>query len=215
MQSNARPVLYSYWRSSCSWRVRLALQLKGIEYEYRAVNLLKGEHKSDEYKKINAASMVPSLVFLDGPVPVAISQSISILEYLEEAYPTARRLLPNEPLQRAHVRHVVNTIACDIQPLQNLRILHMLEEEKRSTWGCSVITNGLRAVEELVKVHSGKYCIGDEVTLADVVLVPQLYNASRFHVDMDEFPTLVKIAEGLAELPEFVRAHANQQPDKA
>lgn len=168
--------LYSYWRSSCSWRVRLALELKKIPYEYKPINLLQGEQNEPWYREINPAGLVPTLVLDNGMV---ISQSVAILEYLEEAFPGTFPLLPGGLQERALVRRFVQTIASDIQPLQNLRIIKSLPEAQRSDWAKNVITNGLLVLYELVKSHSKGFCFGDKVSMADLALIPQLYNARR------------------------------------
>lgn len=214
----ATPVLYSYWRSSCSWRVRLALELKGIEFEYRAVNLIKdgGEQLKPEYASLNPMKEVPTLV-IDG---ATLTQSLAIVEYLEEARPETP-LLPRDPLARAHVRALCAIVAADTQPVQNLRVLgyfasHLDPAErdaKKTAWAKHWIENGLRGFEELAAPRAGRYCLGDEVTLADVFLVPQIYNAQRFGVDLEPFPTIRRVCDALADLPAFQRAHPSKQPD--
>lgn len=202
-------ILYSYWRSSCSWRVRIALNFKGIPYEYRAVNLLLKEQQSAEYTSNNPSQLLPTLV-IDN---VVLSQSIAILEYLEERRPESWRLMPMEANKRAYVRAIVQAIASDIQPIQNLRVLQQLDVEKRTEWAKQVITQGFKAVEKLLQQYAGKYCVGDEVSLADVCLVPQVYNARRFQVDLSQFPLISRIESDLSVLEAFKKAHPDQQPD--
>jgi maleylacetoacetate isomerase len=207
--------LYSYYRSSCSWRVRIVLHLKGVtNYEYVPVNLLKGEQNADEYLRVNPSGLVPTLVLDDG---TCLSQSVAIMEYLEEAIVDGPKLLPADPLLRAVVRQAVMIIAADTQPLQNLRIVRAMGEGGPE-WARSVIHAGLKSFQELVLMGrrtggGGKYSVGDSVTLADVVLVPQLYNARRFGVDLEEFGELVAIEQRLAEVEAFRRAAPEMQPD--
>jgi maleylacetoacetate isomerase len=168
-------LLYSYWRSSCSWRVRIALHFKGIPFEYCAVNLLKDEQKASDYTTMHPGALVPTLV-IDN---VVLTQSIAILEYLEERRPESWRLLPQDALKRAQVRSIVQLISSDIQPVQNLRVLKYVGDEKKTEWARHWISVGLMAVEQLLTQTSGAFCVGDEVSLADVCLVPQIYNARR------------------------------------
>ncbi|KAI3662077.1 hypothetical protein MP638_005525 [Amoeboaphelidium occidentale] len=205
-----KTILYSYWRSSCSWRVRIALHFKGIPFEYRPVNLLKAEQKGDDYIELNPGRVVPTLI-IDNQV---LTQSVAILEYLEERVPQSWRLLPLEANKRAIVRSIVQLIASDIQPVQNLRVLQSIDDEtKRPEWGRRVITEGFESVEKLLKKHSGTYCVGDELSLADVCLVPQVYNARRFQVDMSKFPEITRIETNLAQVEAFKLAHPEKQPD--
>eukprot|EP01094_Clydonella_sp_ATCC50884_P019603 TRINITY_DN3877_c0_g1_i1.p1 TRINITY_DN3877_c0_g1~~TRINITY_DN3877_c0_g1_i1.p1 ORF type:complete len:230 (-),score=81.88 TRINITY_DN3877_c0_g1_i1:640-1284(-) len=211
--STEKPVLYSYWRSSCSWRVRLALAIKGVEYEYRAVHLVKdgGEQKTDEYAAVNPQKLVPSLA-IDGLV---LTQSLAIIEYLEERFPDAPRLLPADAAGRARVRGLAEIVACDTQPVQNLRVLVYLGAERKMEWGKHWITEGFVALERALasSPHTGTYCHGESVTLADLCLVPQVYNANRFSVEMSAFPTIARIHAALVELEPFKAAHPSVQPD--
>ncbi|XP_063589424.1 probable maleylacetoacetate isomerase 2 isoform X2 [Penaeus indicus] len=202
-----RPILYSYFRSSCSWRVRIALAHKGVDYEYRAINLLKQEQVSDEYKKLNPLGQVPALIVNEN----TLTQSISILEYLEEAFPQ-KPLLPKDLLKRAKVREVCEIIGSGIQPLQNLAVLQKIGETKME-WGHFYIQNGFVALEQVLANSAGKYCVGDEVTIADCCLVPQVYNANRFKVDMAAFPVISRVHDALMSLDAFKAAHPSQQPD--
>ncbi|XP_037781730.1 probable maleylacetoacetate isomerase 2 isoform X2 [Penaeus monodon] len=202
-----RPILYSYFRSSCSWRVRIALAHKGVDYEYRAINLLKQEQVSDEYKKLNPIGQVPALIVNEN----TLTQSISILEYLEEAFPQ-KPLLPKDLLKRAKVREVCEIIGSGIQPLQNLSVLQKIGETKME-WGHFYIQKGFVALEQVLANSAGKYCVGDEVTIADCCLVPQVYNANRFKVDMAAFPVISRVHDALMSLDAFKAAHPSQQPD--
>ena len=183
--------LYSYWRSSCSWRVRISLHYKGLEYQYIPVNLLKAEQKAEEYKEVNPNGKLPTLMIGD----FALSQSGAILEYLEEVYPE-KSLLPADPLQRATVRMIANMIGCDITPLQNVLGID-IPTERRQPWAHKVISEGFLRLEPVLAKYAGMYCVGDELTLADLYLVPQVYNAKRFSVDLTATPTLLRVYESL------------------
>ncbi len=210
--------LYTYWRSSAAYRVRIALNLKGIDYEPVAVSLKPGddEHRKDEYRAINPQMLVP--FFDDGNV--AIGQSMAILEYLEEAYPGTRLLPRSEPL-RSKVRAFCNAIACDIHPLNNLRVLKYLSDEfgvpdeQKNRWYTHWVVEGFRACEQLSVryAHDGPYAFGKDVTLADALLVPQMYNARRFEVPLDEYPRLVAVTDACNELEPFKEAAPENQPD--
>ena len=209
-------VLYSYWRSSCSWRVRIALHYKQFPFEYRPINLLKQEQSSAEYvDQLNPSALVPSLI-IDNKI---FTQSIAILEYLEERRPESWRLMPVEAAQRAQVRTIVQMIACDIQPVQNLRVLQKAVADsqghiQKTEWAQYWISAGLDAVEKVLKLSAGIYCVGDHVTLADVCLVPQVYNARRFGIDVEcRYPVIHRIDKSLSELDAFIKAHPDQQPD--
>lgn len=214
-------MLYSYWRSSCSYRVRIALALKGIDYEYRAVNLAAkggGEQHQTEYERLNPMKAVPTLL-IDG---AAIGQSVAILEYLEETRPEPA-LLPaagqgaTAAVQRAKVRQLVSIICADTQPLQNSSVLAAIagdDEEGKAAFARKWIERGLRAYEKTIETTAGRYSVGDEVTLADLALVPQLYNARRFGIDVTTaFPALARIDEALQQLPAFRAAHPDAQID--
>jgi len=212
------PKLYTYWRSSAAYRVRLALNLKGIEHDPVSVSLAPGEseHRKDAYRALNPQMLVP--FFDDGDV--ATGQSLAILEYLEEAYGEVP-LLPVDSLSRAQVRSFCLSICCDIHPLNNLRVLQYLkgplqaDGEQFSAWYAHWIHEGYRSAEQFAKQHSadGLFVFGDAPTLADVCLIPQTYNARRFNVALDEFPTLVSIVDSCNELPAFKAAIPEAQPD--
>lgn len=205
-----KPVLYSYFRSSCAYRVRIALALKNIDYEYKTVNLIKGggEQKAPDFLKVNPMAQVPVLE-VEGEF---LTQSLPIIEYLDEKYPEPC-LLPKDPIKRAKVRAIAEVVASGIQPLQNLGILSMVDEAKRPEWGKLFITKGFQALEAMLEKTAGTFCVGDSVTIADLCLVPQVYNALRFKVDMAQFPILSRINERLEKLPAFKAAHPSRQPD--
>ncbi|KAJ1104737.1 hypothetical protein NDU88_002146 [Pleurodeles waltl] len=205
-----KPVLYSYFRSSCSWRVRIALALKGIEYDLVPVNLIKdgGQQLGSDYRKVNPMQQVPALT-IDG---LKLSQSLAIIQYLDETRPTPR-LLPQDPKKRAQVRMISDHIVSGIQPLQNLAVLKQVGEEKMVSWAQHYITRGFQALEQLLQDTAGKYCVEDEVSMADLCLVPQVYNAERFKVDLTPYPTITRINQALLELEAFKQAHPSRQPD--
>ena len=205
--------LYSYFRSSASYRVRIALNLKGISYDMDCVHLARGEHHKDAYKKVNAQARLPSLELDSGAV---LTQSPAIIEYLEEAYPNPP-LLPKDKVERAKVRAIASLIACDIQPLGNMTVLKYLraplnhDEDAVNAWIANWIDQGFRAVETLLV--PGPYALGKEVSLADVYIVPQVFNARRFNITLKEFPKLTAAVEACEKLDAFARAHPSKQPD--
>ncbi|XP_018300048.1 probable maleylacetoacetate isomerase 2 [Mycetomoellerius zeteki] len=210
MSAMGKPVLYSYWRSSCSWRVRIALNLKEIPYDIKPVSLVKsgGEQHSNEFREINPMEQVPAL-HIDNHTLI---ESLNILQYLEETRPN-RPLMPADPVKRARVREICEVIASGIQPLQNLVVLIYVGEERKKEWAQHWITRGFTAVEKLLSSSAGKYCVGDEITLADCCLVPQIFNARRFHVDLRPFTTILRVDRHLEHHPAFTAAHPNNQPD--
>ncbi len=209
--------LYHYFRSSCSYRVRIALNIKKIPCQFHAVNLLKNEQNEQneqklDYQKINPQRLVPSLITPDKKI---ITQSLSIIEYLEELYPEPA-LLPQEPILKAKVRAFAQAIACEIHPINNLRVLNYLKqdlnlkEEQVNAWYQHWINLTFLDLEQIAKLNSGRFCFGDQPTLADIVLVPQIYNAHRYKVDMSAYPTLSQIDKNCSELPAFQAAHPDQ-----
>lgn len=202
--------LYSYWRSSCSWRVRIALALKDLKYEYVAVHLIKngGEQRTDEYRALNPMKQVPSLIIDQN----TITQSMAIVEYLDEKFPGVN-LFPDDLDTKTKVRQACEMINSGTQPIQNLSVLQYMDEEKRPEWGKYWIQKGLEALELFLEKTAGKYCIGDEITAADAFLVPQVYNANRFKVDMTKLPIISRIEESLRTHKAFIAAHPSQQPD--
>ncbi len=215
-----KPKLYDYWRSSAAYRVRIALNLKGIEYESVPVALVgpdggPGEQHSDTYRAINPQGRVP--FYDDGEV--AVAQSMAILEYLEEAHPRVA-LLPAGGEERAWIRAFCNLIACEIHPLNNVSVMNYLKgdlgisHEKFLDWYAHWVHNGFRSAEQFAAEHSGgTFVWGYVATLADAFLVPQMYNARRFEIDVDKFPTLVKIVDACNELEPFAKAIPENQPD--
>ena len=193
--------LYDYPKSSAAYRVRIALSLKGIDAENIQVNLLEGEQKSSEYKVVNPQGFVPALETEQG----ILSQSLSILEYLEDKYPE-KPLLPKNDWSKAQVRRMAYTIACDIHPLNNLRILKYLSndlgvsDEQKNSWYAQWIHEGFKALETLVGDEG--FCFGNQPTIADVCLVPQMFNARRFNVDLSAYSKLVAIDENMLAIPE-------------
>jgi maleylacetoacetate isomerase len=191
--------------------VRIALNLKGIDYTYRTVHLVRngGEQHDEEYTKLNASHLVPTLV-IDGH---QLSQSIAILEYLDETRPEPNHLLPQDAANRAVVRQLVHIIASDTQPVQNLRVLQKVGDDRKVEWAKHWISVGLGAFESVASRTAGKYSVGDSVTLADICLVPQVYNANRFGVDMSKYPTINRITEALNEIEAFANAVPDKMPD--
>ncbi|XP_075386738.1 maleylacetoacetate isomerase isoform X2 [Tenrec ecaudatus] len=205
-----KPVLYSYFRSSCSWRVRIALALKGIDYETVPINLVKdgGQQFSEEFQALNPMKQVPAMK-IDG---ITISQSLAIIEYLEETRPTPR-LLPQDPKKRATVRMISELIASGIQPLQNLSLLKQVGQENQLAWAQKAISSGFNALEKTLRSTSGKFCVGDEVSMADLCLVPQVANAERYKVDLTPYPTIGRINKTLLAMEAFHVTHPCRQPD--
>jgi maleylacetoacetate isomerase len=208
--------LYTYYRSSCSGRMRIALDLKNITPTYKYVNLIKNEQSSEEYSRINPSLAVPTLIITKTSGPTTkLTQSIPALEYLEEAYPNLRPLLPKEADARATVRTLAAVIASDVQPLTNLRMLKKVGDlgGDKAAYAKEIMTAGLRAYEAIAKESAGRFSVGDEVTLADVCLVPAIWGAERFGVDFGEMPTVRGVYERLGELDEVKKAHWKRQED--
>jgi len=218
-EAESKLTLYTYFRSTAAYRVRIALNLKKLSYTPHSIHLVRdgGEQHSRQYLNINPQGLVPTLV--DGDTTV--TQSIAIIEYLEERYP-APPLLPEAAALRAQVRAVAQQICCDIHPLNNLRVLNylrtemQLDESVRHDWYQHWITEGLRALERLLTCdgrHQSHCCFGDTPTIADLCLIPQLYNARRFSCDTRNYPTLLKIDEHCMTLTAFQQAAPENQPD--
>ncbi|XP_005724111.1 maleylacetoacetate isomerase isoform X1 [Pundamilia nyererei] len=218
----AKPILHGYFRSSCSWRVRIAFALKGVEYDQLPVNLIKdGGQQScvsltvalsvpkltEEYKALNPMQQVPA-VEIDG---TTLSQSLAVIQYIDETRP-GPRLLPADPKARAQVRMISDLIASGIQPLQNLYVIQKIGAEKMQ-WSQHFIDRGFQALEPILKQTAGKYCVGDEISMADICLVPQVYNAERFKVDVGKYPTIKRLNEALLEIEAFQVSHPSRQPD--
>ena len=211
--------LYSYWRSSAAFRVRIALNLKGLMYDIVPVHLTEdggAQHKAP-FRDINPQQLIPVLV--DGER--IISQSMAIIEYLDEAYDGERKLLPATARERARVRGLAQIVACDIHPLNNLRVMQYLEKEfntpqvERDRWTQHWMKEGFAAFESLLAQNpsTGLFCEGDEPTMADICLAPQVYNAQRWSVDMSPFPTVQRIAAECMKMDAFERARPENQPD--
>lgn len=210
--------LYTYFRSSAAYRVRIALNLKGIAYDAAPIHLLRngGEQLTEAYRAINPAMLLPTLED-DGNL---IGQSLAIIEYLEETHPQTP-LLPADPAGRARVRSLALTVAADTHPLGNLRVLKYLTgelaqpEEVKLGWQQHWLRTGMAVLEALLTndPRTGRYCHGDTPTLADCCLVPQVFAAQRFGVDMTPYPTIQRIHAACSELPAFQQAHPSQQPD--
>ena len=207
-----KPILYDYFRSSAAYRVRIALNLKGVDYESRQIDLREGEQRSDEYRKLNPQGLVPMLE-IDGH---KLTQSLAIINYLDLRYPN-QPLLPAAAAERAHVVAMAMTIACDIHPLNNLRVLKYLQDplghsqEEIDAWYAHWIGEGLPALEAMAKPKAGKFLFGDAPTGADVCLVPQLYNARRFEVPLEAYPTLLRAEDNALQMNAFKKASPEQQ----
>ena len=217
--------LYNYFRSSASYRVRIALAIKGLGYDYVPVHLVKGEHQQPAYTRLAADALVPTLVTDDG---VALAQSMAIIEYLEETHPTPA-LLPAEPLARARVRALAQMVACEIHPINNLRVLKYLvrelkvDEDAKNAWYHHWARSGMEAFERqlalLAQERAGQglppsvLCWGDTPTLADCCLVPQIFNAQRFKVNLDGLPLTLAAHDACLALPAFQQAQPSACPD--
>ncbi len=207
--------LYSYWRSSSSWRVRIALELKGLTYQYAAVDLLGGEQTTPSFTALSPRGEVPVLELEEQGGPVFLSQSMAIIEYLDERYPSPP-LLPGSPLARARIRQLAQMVVSGVQPLQNLSVQRFVEEQlggDRKAWAHLWISRGLLALERAAARTAGSFLVGDAVSLADVVLVPQMYAARRNDVDLSNMPTLCRVEAVCSALVPFARAHPDKQPD--
>lgn len=207
--------LYTYFRSSAAFRVRIALNLKGLEYEPAFVHLPRGEHRAQAYGSLNPQALLPTLE--DGGR--LLTQSLAILEYLEETHP-APALLPKDPFERARVRSLAMLVACEIHPLNNLRVLQHLKrvlgqnEEQVNAWYRHWIADGLARLEaDLARPGTGLYCHGNLPTLADCCLVPQVFNAQRYQCDTSAYPTVMRVFAACMQLAAFDRAQPAKQPD--
>ncbi len=207
-----RPVLHDYFRSSAAYRVRIALNLKGVDYESRSVGLADGAQRGEDYRAINPQGLVPALE-IDG---LTLTQSLSIAVYLDQKFPDPP-LVPRDPADGAHVRALSLSIACDIHPLNNLRVLKYLtgelgvSEEQKNAWYAYWINEGLAPLEAMAAPRAGEFVFGDTVTLADVSLVPQLFNARRFNVPLEAYPTLLRVDENASRMEAFAAAHPDRQ----
>jgi len=207
--------LYNYFRSSASFRVRIALALKQLPYEYVSIHLARGEHKQSAYADIAADGLVPVLEIGD----LSLSQSLAIIEYLDEIHPQAR-LVPVDAVERARVRALAQSIACEIHPLNNLRVLKYLtrelklDEQAKNTWYRHWVRDGLEAFErQLAQLPAGGYCFGNSPTLADCSLVPQIFNAKRFDCDLSGLPRTMAAFDACMALEAFQAAQPSRCPD--
>ena len=218
--------LYGYWRSSAAYRVRIALNLKGIDVSHHSVHLVKdgGQQHFADYVALNPQQLVPVLVINakqgepDQSSDIVLSQSLAIIEYLEECYPQTP-LLPNDPVERAIVRMMAMAIAMETHPLNNLRVLQYLSlemgvsDEHKNDWYHHWVHQGFSALEAMLVKHSGRYCFKDSITLADLCLVPQVYNAQRFSVNLDNYPNIMRIWQNCNTLGAFQAAMPEAQAD--
>ncbi|MBC7465583.1 MAG: maleylacetoacetate isomerase [Bdellovibrio sp.] len=210
-------ILYNYFRSSTSYRARIALELKKLNYEYYPIHLINngGEQHSEDYRKLNPMGGIPTLVH-DGKV---IGQTMAILQYLDDAFPQTQQLFPKDFFEKAKVIQFCENINTDIHPVQNLKVLKYLKknfsttEEQNEHWVQHWITEGFHAVEKMAGETSKDYCFGSSVTAADIFLIPQMVTAQRFHTDLSPFPTLNKIYKNCLELEAFKKAHPFRQVD--
>jgi maleylacetoacetate isomerase len=210
--------LYTYFRSSAAYRVRIALNLKGLAYDAVPVHLLRGggEQLAPAYRAVNPSALVPALE----DNGIVLTQSLAIIEYLEEVHPMVP-LLPQDAVGRARVRALAQTVACDTHPLMNLRVLKHLKgpmglgEEQKMDWYRHWMNEGMQALEAHLERDgdTGRFCYGDTPTIADCCLVPQVYNAQRFEIDLAPYPNVARVAANCADLPAFKAAHPSAQPD--
>ena len=210
-----KPVLYGYFRSGTTWRVRAALNYKGVDYDYVPVNLVKGEQSGEAYTARNPQGLVPALDTKAG----TLTQSPAILEWIEETWPEPA-LLPSDPMLRAKVRAFCAAIGCDIHPIQNLRVLKKVKaltgkDEAGAEWARHWITAGFEALEKMVEPSQGAggFLFGEGPSLAEIYLMPQIFNANRFGVDLAPFPKLVAANAAAEAVPAFAASHPSKQPD--
>ncbi len=210
--------IFGYFRSSAAFRLRIAMNFKGLSYDYNLVNLQSGDHLSDDFKRINPQGRVPA-IDIEGNI---LTQSLAIIEYLDEVYP-APPLLPSDPLGKAKVRGIAGLIACDIHPLNNLAVLNYLrdqltaEEEARLAWYRHWVKEGFDGLELILgaNVETGQFCFGDTPTVADICLVPQVVNAKRFNCNLASYPEILRIFEECMSLSQFADADPMNQPEAA
>ena len=214
MSNEPELVLHGYWRSGTSYRTRIALNIKELHYRQEPVNLLEGEQKGEPFTALNRQGLVPALVAGD----TVLTQSSAIIEWLEECYPDPP-LLPADADARAIARAMAMTVACDIHPLNNLRVLKAIkrdlgaDEAARDAWTARWITDGFAALEAMITHHGGTYAFGDTLTMADCHIVPQVYSAERFNVPLNAYPALMRATNNARSHPAVARAHPDEQPD--
>ena len=212
----AKPILYSYYRSSCSYRVRIALYVKETDFEYRAIHLVKdgGEQHTAEYERLNPKREVP--YFIDGDY--GLSQSMAIIHYIDSKWPSPR-LFPEDPYLKAKCIEICEVINAGIQPLQNtsvgkeLKKRYQIDDHKKNDWIKTWIERGFQALEAMVKPLARTYALGEEITAADLFIVPQVYNAHRYELNMSNYPTIAQINDNCLKLEPFQKAAPDQQPD--
>lgn len=207
--------LYTYFRSSAAFRVRIALNLKGLDYQPEFVHLAKGEHRKADYARVNRQALVPALVLDDGS---QLAQSLAIIEFIDERHPRPP-LLPKDPLERARVRSLSYLVACEIHPLNNLRVLQHLKRELAqnedgiNAWYRHWVADGMGKFEAELAGTKGTFCHGDAPTMADCCLVPQIFNAKRYQCDLAPYPTTMRVFGACMKLDAFDRAQPSKQPD--
>ncbi len=210
-----RPILHDYFRSSAAYRVRIALNLKGVDYEQRSINLAQGAQGDEAFRALNPQGFVP-LLEIDGH---RLTQSLAICDYLDAKFEPCP-FVPKDSAERSHVLALALTVACDIHPLNNLRVLNYLAgplgaaQDARDAWYSHWVSEGLTALEALARPRAGAFLAGDQPSLADICLVPQLYNARRFAVPLDAFPTLLRADASACALPAFAAAHPDRQDSR-
>jgi maleylacetoacetate isomerase len=207
--------LHSMWRATAPYRVRIGLELKRLPYDYVGVDLVGGEARRAPYTDVNAQGLLPALTTDDG----VLTQSLAILEWLEETH-REPPLLPKTPRERAIVRSMAEIVACDIHPLNNLRVLqalaamgHPMGGEDQQAWGSKWIEAGFAALEPMIARHGAGFCFGERPSLADCCLIPQIWSSSRFKVDLTPYPALCAVYDRAANHPAFIAAHPERQPD--
>jgi len=210
-----RPTLYSAWRATAPYRVRIGLALKGVAYDYSPVDLIRGDQRGPQYRAVNRQGLTPALDLGDGRV---LTQSLAILEWLEETHPEPA-ILPQAPLDRQRVRTMALVVACDIHPLNNTRVgrklsqLGVAQDVILKDWIQPWIRDGFDSLEPMIAEHGRGFAFGDTPTLADCCLIPQVYSANRYEVDLAPYPAIRAVAERAAQHPAFQAAHPNNQPD--
>jgi len=213
-------ILHGYWRSSAAYRVRIVLNALGLTHEHQSVHLVKngGEQHQEAYDELNPSHLVPTLVDKTRYEPVVISQSMAIIEYLIEVYGPGK-LLGNSPIERAHIRALAQDICCDIHPINNLRVISHLgdianfDNDDKAQWMRHWMDIGFTALEKKLAKCAGKFSVGNELSLVDICLIPQLYNAHRFGLPMDKYPKIMAIEQHCLQLPAFKLAIPENQPD--